>query len=206
MRLRNCGMICFRQLMCMTLVVASGITAGAVSHLEAVPRAMDGVDEAWMRHWVDTSPVQGIEGIWYYPAESMTVGVLPCPHATAVSPCHIMVMLAGDDVELLPGVVIGHIEPGAVNDRVSLTLYSERDRLTLTTPLQTVAHVNENNTELTFDPPHWEVKVRVNVLRFLPSLFGGMSVVPQPVGERMPLGLKKIYPATEAATRPIVYL
>lgn len=192
-----------------TVLLAAGIAASAAGHLDAVPRTMDGVDEQWMRHWVDTSPVQPPEGIWYYPAEEMTLGVLPCPHATVNSRCHVVVMLAGNDLELLPGTVIGHIEPGVSASKVMLTLYSERDRLTLMTPLQTVAHFNQAGTELTFDPPHWQVKVRVNVMRFLPSLFGalsGVSVVPQTTGERMLPGFKKIYPAADAATHPIVYL
>ena len=48
---------------------------------------------------------------------------------------------------------------------------------------------------LTFDPPHWEVKVRANFARFLPSLFKGISVIPDVEKEKLPVGFKKIFPA-----------
>ena len=36
--------------------------------------------------------------------------------------------------------------------------------------------------------------MRVNLARFLPSLFSGMSIVPEKVEERVPVGFRKIYP------------
>ena len=73
-------------------------------------------------------------------------------------------------------------------------LSSQRDRLTLISPLECVATLNKTATTLTFDPPHWKLKVRFNVARFLPSLFNGMSIIPEKVEERLPIGFRKIYP------------
>lgn len=66
--------------------------------------------------------------------------------------------------------------------------------MTLIKPLECVATLNREATTLTFDPPHWKVKVRVNIARFLPSLFSGVSIVPEVTGERLPVGFRKIYP------------
>ena len=60
--------------------------------------------------------------------------------------------------------------------------------------MECVATLNRNATSLTFDPPHWDVKVRVNFARFLPSIFGGISIIPHMEKEKLPIGFKKIYP------------
>ena len=92
------------------------------------------------------------------------------------------------------GTVIGYIAASAVDNKYQLWLYSQRDRLTLIKPLECVATLNKTATTLTFDPPHWKVKVRVNIARFLPTLFNGVSIIPEKSAERLPVGFKKIYP------------
>ena len=57
-----------------------------------------------------------------------------------------------------------------------------------------MATLNQSATSLTFDPPHWKVKVRVNIARFLPSLFQGVSIIPEKSSEKLPVGFRKIYP------------
>ena len=36
--------------------------------------------------------------------------------------------------------------------------------------------------------------MRVNIARFLPTLFNGVSIIPERVGESLPVGFRKIYP------------
>ena len=105
-----------------------------------------------------------------------------------------IILLDSPDINVMPGTVIGYIAASAVDSKYQLWLYSQRDRVTLIKPLECVATLNGTATTLTFDPPHWKVKVRVNIARFLPSLFQGVSIVPDKVGETLPVGFRKIYP------------
>ena len=105
-----------------------------------------------------------------------------------------IILLDSHDINVMPGTVIGYIASSAVENKYQLWLYSQRDKVTLIKPLECVATLNKQATTLTFDPPHWKVKVRVNIARFLPTLFNGVSIIPERVGESLPVGFRKIYP------------
>lgn len=151
-----------------------------------------GLDTDSMRVRLDETDMQPLEGIWYYPNEEMTLGIerYKGPHNIGYR----IILLESPDINVMPGTVIGYIAASAVDSKYQLWLYSQRDRVTLIKPLECVATLNSTATTLTFDPPHWKVKVRVNIARFLPTLFNGMSIVPEKVEERLPVGFRKIYP------------
>ena len=153
---------------------------------------LHGLDTDSMRVRLDETDMQPLEGIWYYPNEEMTLGIerYKGPHNVGYR----IILLDSPDINVMPGTVIGYIAASAVDSKYQLWLYSQRDRVTLIKPLECVATLNKTATTLTFDPPHWKVKVRVNIARFLPSLFQGVSIVPEKVGERLPVGFRKIYP------------
>lgn len=153
---------------------------------------IEGLDMDSMRTRLDETDMQPLEGIWYYPNEEMTLGIerYRGPHNIGYR----IILLDSHDIKDVPGTVIGYIAGSAVDSKYQLWLYSQRDRLTLIKPLECVATLNKTATTLTFDPPHWKLKVRFNVARFLPSLFNGMSIIPEKVEERLPIGFRKIYP------------
>ena len=153
---------------------------------------IDGLDLDSMRERLDETDMQPLEGIWYYPNEEMTVGIERYKGKHNIG--YRIILLESPDINLVPGTVIGYIASSAVDSKYQLWLYSQRDRVTLINPLECVATLNATATTLTFDPPRWKVKVRVNVARFLPTLFNGMSIIPERVGERLPVGFRKIYP------------
>ena len=153
---------------------------------------LDGLDVDSMRIRLDETDMQPLEGIWYYPNEEMTVGIERYKGNHNIG--YRIILLESPDINLVPGTVIGYIANSAVDNKYQLWLYSQRDRVTLIKPLECVATLNAAATTLTFDPPHWKVKVRVNVARFLPTLFNGVSIIPERVGERLPVGFRKIYP------------
>ena len=151
-----------------------------------------GLDVDSMRVRLDETDMQPLEGIWYYPNEEMTLGIERYKGGHNIG--YRIILLDSPDINLMPGTVIGYIANSAVDNKYQLWLYSQRDRVTLIKPLECVATLNTDATTLTFDPPHWKVKVRVNFARFLPSLFSGMSIVPEKVEESLPIGFRKIYP------------
>ena len=153
---------------------------------------LDGLDVDSMRTLLDETDMQPLEGIWYYPNEEMTLGIERYRGEHNIG--YRIILLESPDITLVPGTVIGYIANSAVDNKFQLWLYSERSRTTLKKPLECVATLNAKATTLTFDPPHWKVKVRVNVARFLPTLFNGVSIIPEKVSERLPVGFRKIYP------------
>lgn len=153
---------------------------------------IDGLDVDSMRVRLAETDMQPLEGIWYYPNEEMTVGIERYKGKHNIG--YRIILLESPDINLVPGTVIGYIASSAVDSKYQLWLYSQRDRVTLKKPLECVATLNKTATTLTFDPPHWKVKVRVNIARFLPTLFNGVSIIPDKAGEKLPVGFRKIYP------------
>ena len=151
-----------------------------------------GLDIDSMRVRLDETDMQPLEGIWYYPNEEMTLGIERYKGQHNIG--YRIILLDSPDINVMPGTVIGYIAASAVDSKYQLWLYSQRDHVTLIKPLECVATLNSTATTLTFDPPHWKVKVRVNIARFLPSLFQGVSIIPERVGESLPIGFRKIYP------------
>ena len=168
----------------LTVLAAKGVLAKSV--------ILDGLDLDSMRVRLDETDMQPLEGIWYYPNEEMTLGIERYRGEHNIG--YRIILLESPDINVIPGTVIGYIAASAVDNKYQLWLYSQRDRVTLIKPLECVATLNKTATTLTFDPPHWKVKVRVNIARFLPTLFQGVSIIPEMTGEKLPIGFRKIYP------------
>lgn len=185
----------FRRLLLISLLATVTLLPLMAKSGSGVPKksvVLDGLNVDSMRTRLDETDMQPLEGIWYYPNEEMTLGIerYRGPHNIGYR----IILLDSPDINDVPGTVIGYIATSAVDDKYQLWLYSQRDRLTLIKPLECVATLNKTATTLTFDPPHWKIKVRVNVARFLPTLFNGISIIPERVEERLPIGFRKIYP------------
>ena len=179
----------FISLICCLLLPLMAAATGGIPKKSVI---LPGIDIDSMRVRLDESDLQPLEGIWYYPNEEMTLGIERYRGEHNIG--YRIILLDSPDINVMPGTVIGYIAASAVDSKFQLWLYSQRDRVTLIKPLQCVATLNAQATTLTFDPPHWKVKVRVNIARFLPTLFNGVSIVPDKVSERLPVGFRKIYP------------
>ncbi len=177
------------------LLLSSIAWAWAKTELPEQSVIVPGFNEQVARERLLESDLQPLEGIWYYPNEDMTIAIERWQPEPSHKIGYRLLLVASDDLELLPGTVIGYIEASAVDSKYHLWLYSERNKVTLCGPMECVATLNKDATSLTFDPPHWEVKVRVNFARFLPSLFKGISVIPDVEKEKLPVGFRKIFPA-----------
>ena len=147
-------------------------------------------------------PIQGIEGIWEYPDEMMTVAIERFTSTNfAPNITHRVVMLECTDDDLLPGTVIGYVSPSADSSKYELWIYSEQEGTALLMPVRCVATLKDGM--LTFKRmKNLKVRTRVNLNRFLPTLFRGISVYPQITTEELPVGFRKIYPTDEGIWSP----
>ena len=183
-----------KQVLAVILSIA-GMMAAAKTNLPEQSVVVPGFNEQMAKERLLETDMQPLEGIWYYPAEDMTIVIERWQPEPSHKIGYRLLLVASDDLELLPGTVIGYIEASAVDNKYRLWLYSQRNKVTLCSPLDCAATLNNDATTLTFDPPHWEVKLRANFARFLPSIFRGISIIPSVEKEKLPIGFKKIFPA-----------
>ena len=176
----------------MLLIATLPINAKAGSGVPKKSVILAGLDVDSMRVRLEETDMQPLEGIWYYPNEEMTLGIERYRGEHNIG--YRIILLECPDINVMPGTVIGYIAASAVDSKYQLWLYSQRDKVTLKKPLECVATLNKEATTFTFDPPRWKVKVRFNIARFLPTLFRGVSIIPEKTGETLPVGFRKIYP------------
>lgn len=176
------------------LLISIGLTAQWA--LAGVPQStvvLPGIDEASMKAKFAETDMQQMEGIWEYPNEEMKLAIERYKGEKNIA--YRIVLLASTDLELIPGTVVGYIARSAVANKFQLWIYTERSKVGLKSPLECVATLSSDGTSLTFDPPHYKVKVRLNLARFFSKIFRGVSVTPEKVEEKLPVGFRKVFPA-----------
>ncbi len=181
------------RLVSLTLSLLLALGCLASSKVPKRSTVLQGIDEQTMRERLAHTDLQPLEGVWQYPAEDMTVAIERYNGENNVQ--YRVIMLGSRDIGVLPGTVIGYIAPSATHDKYTLWLYCERDDSTLQHPVECVATLNSAASSLTFDQTQWRVRFRVNLARFLPSLFKGVSIIPRKEKETIPLGFNKVFPA-----------
>lgn len=183
-----------RQKLLFILLISVGLTAQWA--LAGVPQStvvLPGIDEATMKAKFAETDMQQMEGIWEYPNEEMKLAIERFKGEKNIA--YRIVLLASTDLELIPGTVVGYIARSAVANKFQLWIYTERSKVGLKSPLECVATLSSDGTSLTFDPPHYKVKVRLNLARFFSKIFRGVSVTPEKVEEKLPVGFRKVFPA-----------
>ncbi len=161
-----------------------------------VPKAsvtLPGIDEASMKAKFSEMDLQPMEGVWEYPNENMKLAIERWKGDGNVA--YRIVLLASADIELLPGAVVGYMAPSADSKKFQLWIYTERSRDGLKSPMECVATLSADGTSLIFDPPHIKMKVRINLARVFTKIFRGVSVTPEKVEEKLPVGFRKVFPA-----------
>lgn len=183
-----------RRKLLLILLISVGLTAQWA--LAGVPQStvvLPGIDEATMKAKFAETDMQQMEGIWEYPNEEMKLAIERYKGEKNIA--YRIVLLASSDLELIPGTVVGYIARSAVANKFQLWIYTERSKVGLKSPLECVATLSSDGTSLTFDPPHYKVKVRLNLARFFSKIFRGVSVTPEKVEEKLPVGFRKVFPA-----------
>lgn len=183
-----------RRKLLLILLISVGLTAQWA--LAGVPQStvvLPGIDETTMKAKFAETDMQQMEGIWEYPNEEMKLAIERYKGEKNIG--YRIVLLASADLELIPGTVVGYIARSAVANKFQLWIYTERSKVGLKSPLECVATLSSDGTSLTFDPPHYKVKVRLNLARFFSKIFRGVSVTPEKVEEKLPVGFRKVFPA-----------
>lgn len=185
-----------RRVLFLVLAALCVHSAVAIMVVPGTGRVYSGVDEESMRVKLSQMDLQPLEGIWYYPAEDMTVAIERMPSEGRQYPPYHIVLLSSSDINVLPGTEIGYIETSAVKDEYTLHLFTERDdNGNLHHPVACYATMNADASSITFERPKYEVKVRVNFARFLPSIFKGVSVIPEKHEKKVAEGFRKVFPS-----------
>lgn len=152
-------------------------------------------DEESVKARCDATDLQPLEGIWYYPDERMSIVIERCDNTLNNNvQDYRLVLIDTDDMELLPGTVIGYCLPTVDGSKYKLWIYSEQKGSILENPQMCVATLDGNNDEIHIERSEVKMKVRVNFSRFLPKLLKGISIVPSKKEVKVPEGFKKIYP------------
>lgn len=182
------------------------IALGAAADNETLPPAstvLGGYGYTQAVESLSRHPLQSIEGVWYYAQERLTLAIEQCPDgADTHTSAYRLVCLDTDDCSLRPGTIIGRARESVKTGKYELWLYSQYSKaLTLCNPVRCIATLSADNTELTFEPTKLKMKLRLNLARFLPTLFRGISIIPAISKEATPTGLHKVFPSTEATSR-----
>ena len=184
------------MLVCSVCAMAHSANDGHVKQQSEILNS-DYSDEA-VRQRLSAMALQPIEGVWYYNEEKTTLVIERCGDSLdGNSMSYRIVYVDSDDYDLLPGTVIGYIERSADKQKYALWLYSERSVQTLFKPVRCVATLSANGELLTFVKPEVKLKFRMNIARFLPTLFKGLSVIAEKGSESLPLGFKNVYPSAD---------
>lgn len=187
----------WQYILVFVLILMSSHKSVAKEHLELPFRGeiLKDYDEESVKARCDATDLQPLEGIWYYPDERMSIVIERCdnPLNNNVQDYR-LVLIDTDDMELLPGTVIGYCLPTVDGCKYKLWIYSEQKGSILENPQMCVATLDGNNDEIHIERSEVKMKVRVNFSRFLPKLLKGISIVPSKKEVKVPEGLKKIYP------------
>ena len=153
-------------------------------------------DEEIARAALVNRGAQPLEGIWYYPDELITLCIerykLPSSNIE-----YRIILLDSEDLSLLPGTVVGYAARSAVANEFDMWIYTQHSSFTLINPHRCVGELSADYSTLKLRQTELKVKIRVNFAQFLPTIFRGVSVVPQVNTESVPRGMTKIYPALD---------
>ena len=194
--------------MVMAMLVSVAAQAESKTQVPKESQILAGYNEDTARAICDEAGSRTIEGIWYYAQEHTTLLIERCGDALG-GMRYRAVYLDSDDNELLPGTVMGYLEPSVNANVYAIWLYSAREGSVLKHPVQCVARMGENGASLVFEHRKISFRFRINLARFLPSLFKGISLIPDMEKEELPVGFHRIYPTADdndTATGEIRYL
>lgn len=141
-----------------------------------------------------------LEGLWYYPDEHITLAIERMEKAAGY---YRLVAVEAEDTAIDCGCVLGYMEESAENDKLRLWLYSGITGDQLVRPVECVANIENNYSNITIDKPTVKIRMSMNIAQFLPSIFGRIRIYPRMEKPEIKPGFIKI--DTKEQSTPIYF-
>ena len=159
---------------------------------------------------IGESVLHQIEGLWYNPEEMMLVMLEKNEEqdTKTIYPYRV-VIVETEDFDLYPGTVAGYLRETADKSKYKMMIYMHQNGSSLINPMKCIGTLSRDRKTLTFKEDKLNVKIRINLARFLPTMFKGISIIPEINKEEEPKGCRKVYPPDDVdniAIDKIVYL
>lgn len=163
------------------LLLILAISCGAAC---APAATLDNMESA--RAYCDSTASGPIEGIWQYPDQSLTV----LAHKSATHSGSYT--LTAISASVVPGQEIGTITPSSKADTYTLSIYTRRKGLKLTSKIDYTAILADGGYSLTLNRPG--ITLRINPLGLLPFVRNLVRLQVEDPRHQVPKGMVKIYP------------
>lgn len=151
-----------------------------------------GYDRPSAMERMERRKLDDMEGLWHYPEERVTFAIERMETGGDL-PCYRIVVADADDQSVDCGSLAGYMQETAEPGKLRLWLYSERADNLLMKPVECVAEAVSDDM-ISIVRPKLKFGVSVNLMRFLPSLFGGVRIYPRVEKEGIDPGFRKIWP------------
>lgn len=175
----------------MRIRTAAGILMVAASLCQFPVEADDRVcDMGAAREYCNTHALSLIEGVWEFPEDATSVLIR---HSEAGEYAYEMILISSPDCRLDPGERIGWIEETAEADKYRIRLYCDRREGLLTDLRHCVGKLNDKEGTLCIDPR--KIRVSLRNTRYLPQFWRMLNVKITDPQARLPIGLRRIFPA-----------
>lgn len=166
------------------LLLILAILSCAACAPAATPDSMESA-----RAYCDSTASGSIEGIWQYPDQSLTV----LAHKSAThSGSYTLTAISASDASVVPGQEIGTITPSSKADTYTLSIYTRRKGLKLTSKIDYTAILADGGYSLTLNRPG--ITLRINPLGLLPFVRNLVRLQVEDPRHQVLKGMVKIYP------------
>ena len=188
------------------IVAAAFVNAGAKVNVEPPQQSpiLSGYSTETVKSRIQTTATDPVEGIWEFPEDRVTVSVEKCSDGGF---SHRLVILESDDIETVPGTVLGYIADSGLDNEFNLWIYSDEDENgILSSPVKCYARLSNDFRSVRIIKSEIKPLVRINFARLLPGFFKGVYITLKNKPAQTPVGLRKIYPEDTDNTNKIIYL
>ncbi len=146
------------------------ITDNFLDRLPKRSERIDGYSHETAEHYLSTSPVHRIEGIWQFTASGISVVIerYISDKIPSDATCYRMVLLRAPDRSIIPGSIMGYLSPTAKRDVYDSRIYTNFDgSIFMSAKRFTITMTDDER--LTFKPEKKGIKF--NFYRLLPRTF-----------------------------------
>lgn len=174
------------------MMTAYAATTAKASDVPSLSCVLPGYDRLSVEQRLDSRQLLPLEGLWVMPEEKMTVAIETDGEENGL-PTYRIVAVEAANAAIDCGLVIGYAQPSADPGKLRLWLYSEWENETPSSPRQCVGTLTGDRS-ITIARTKIGMRLSVNVMRFMPSVFGAFRLYPHVDKPTVNPGLFKTYP------------